>query len=250
MELPEYNEMMFTLRYLRPGEAFLDVGANIGYYSLLAASVNSGSPVLGFEPHPKACEILRENALLNGFTSIRVIEAAVGEATGSCRLTSNLCDMNHITLDQAEDSVNVRLVTLDAELQRQQVDLSSVGLVKIDTEGFELHVLRGANSLLNTMPGPVWIVELMGWAERYGGNNAGVQALLSERGYKALRYVAAENVVVPYTGPVPGMTNNIIFARDPNMVLNRLRKLRCPPESCPPGGTIHADLFPTRQPTP
>jgi FkbM family methyltransferase len=222
LKLDEYDDMMFTLRYLQPGRSFLDVGSNIGVYSLLASSVNGGAPVLAFEPHHIACERLRENAALNAFENIRVVEAALGDVAGSERITTDLFNENRIaTIDEVAASATVPVVTLDAALVDQKIDPDSVGLVKIDTEGFEAHVLHGAGSLLAGNPGPVWIVELIGLGARYGTDDSQVRALFSGLGYQALRYRATENQLKTWDAADVGR-GNVIFARDPGAVRERL----------------------------
>jgi FkbM family methyltransferase len=219
--LAEYDDMMFTLRYLRPGDAFIDVGANIGFYSLLASSANAGAPVVAFEPHPVASRWLRENARINSFGNIQIREVASGSETGSAMLTSDLGERNRIVVgsDGNNAMVAVRVVTLDDELAELGIDPSSVALVKIDTEGFEANVLAGARRLLDSRPGPVWMVELTNLGTRYGSEDAAVYAKFAERGYRPLVYVAADNRFAVHEGSEAG---NLIFARDPEAAAARL----------------------------
>lgn len=221
--LAEYDDMMFTLRYLRPGDAFVDVGANVGFYSLLASSVNGGSPVLALEPHPLASQRLRENAVLNSFSNIRVQAAAAGQDSGTAHLTVNLVDQNRIStaLDDSGPTITVPIVTLDAELANQNIDAADVRLVKVDTEGFEARVLSGARSLLDTHPGPAWLVEVAGLGVRYGVDDSEIHRVFGDRGYGAFRYSAKENKLVDYDGP-DSDRGNVIFARDPEAVSLRL----------------------------
>jgi FkbM family methyltransferase len=231
LRLAEYDDMMFTLRYLRPGDAFIDVGANIGFYSLLASSVNAGAPVVAFEPHPVACGRLRENAAINSFGNIHVREVAAGSAAGSAMLTSDLGERNRIWAGGSDDrSVEVPVVTLDAELTDFGLDPASVALVKIDTEGFEDKVLAGAHRLLDARPGPVWMVELTGLGTRYGSDDAAVHAMFAERGYRPLVYVAANHRFAVHDGSEPG---NLIFAREPEAVEARLAVGRLESVSAP-----------------
>lgn len=222
VRLTEYDEMMFTLRYLRPGDAFVDVGANIGFYSLLASSVNGRAPVVAFEPHPLGAERLRENAAINGFDNVRVVQAAAGEAAGSAALTADLADQNRIQTQPALGgaSVAVSVVTLDATLADAAIDPAAVAVVKVDTEGFELNVLAGASGLLDAQPGPVWIVELAGFGERYGSDDSAVLKLFHDRGYSVHSYDAATKRMVAFNPPAQG--GNAIFARRPDEVAARL----------------------------
>lgn len=225
LRLAEYDDMMFTLRYLRGGDAFVDVGANIGFYSLLASSANGGSPVLALEPHPVASQRLRENALLNAFENIRIRAVAAGRAPGSANLTANLVDQNRISVgvDDSGPTITVPVVTLDAELVAQKINAGDVRLVKVDTEGFEANVLSGAHALLDANPGPVWLVEMAGLGARYGTDDPEIFAMFSDRGYRAFSYAAGDNKLVKYDGLDPDR-GNVIFARDPQSVLSRLEQ--------------------------
>jgi len=221
--LTEYDDMMFTLRYLRPGDTFVDVGANIGFYSFLAASVNGAAPVLAYEPHPTASERLRENIAINSFDNVRVRQVAVGDIPDEGRLSTDLMDQNRLesTHESFQNAVVVPIVTLDADLTEQGVDLATIRLVKIDTEGFEAKVIAGAQSLLDADPGPVWLVELTWLGRRYGSDAAAMHRFFTDRGYRALRYLAAENRLFPYDGPDPEH-ENVIFARQPDQLALRL----------------------------
>jgi FkbM family methyltransferase len=223
LRLAEYDDMMFTLRYLRSGDAFVDVGANVGFYSLLASSANGGSPVLALEPHPVASQRLRENALLNSFENIRIRAVAAGRAPGSANLTANLVDQNRISagVDDSGPTITVPVVTLDAELVAQKISVEDVRLVKIDTEGFEANVLSGALSLLDTKPGPAWLVEMAGLGLRYGTDDPEILAMFKDRGYQAFSYAANDNKLIKYEGLDPDR-GNVIFARNPQSVSSRL----------------------------
>jgi FkbM family methyltransferase len=214
--LVEYDDMMFTLRYLRPGDTYIDVGASIGLYSLLASSANAHAAVVAFEPHPVASARLRENARINSLDNIQVRDVAVGSAPGSAMLTFDQGDRNRISAETGGDEklVKVPVVSLDGELERLNVDPSSVALVKIDTEGFEANVLAGATRLLDARPGPVWMVELTGL-----GDDATVYQMFAERGYTPFIYVVGDKRFAVHHGAEAG---NVIFARDPEAVLARL----------------------------
>jgi FkbM family methyltransferase len=217
--LTEYDEMNFTLRYLRGGDAFVDVGANVGFYSLLAAHANQCAPVIAFEPHPTGAERLRENASINSMACIRVVQAAAGDRAGQAMLTPNLADQNRIEPTvEGSDLLPVPVVTVDAEIEAAGIDPRSVALVKVDTEGFEARVLAGAAGLIEQRPGPVWMVELTGLGRRYGAVDADVRRMFSEHGYHALRYDADANRLVDAGSD----TGNILFARDPEAVASRL----------------------------
>ncbi|MCL5445113.1 MAG: FkbM family methyltransferase [Actinobacteria bacterium] len=134
--LPDYDEMRVWQRHLQPGDLFVDVGANVGTYSVLAASL--GASVVAVED---TAALLRENIELNGFNTVEVVQAAAGAVPGSVRYTSGLDSVNRI---DSTGAVEVEMVTLD-----QLIGSRTVAGLKVDVEGFELEVLKGATSALS-----------------------------------------------------------------------------------------------------
>lgn len=95
---PDYHEMEFMAHFLRPGDGFVDVGANIGVYALLAASfVGQDGRVDAFEPVPIAFDRLRENVALNGLGQVHAHQVALGASAGTARITVRHDTMNRIT---------------------------------------------------------------------------------------------------------------------------------------------------------
>jgi FkbM family methyltransferase len=132
--------MQVWRRHLKPGDTFIDVGANIGVYTLWAAE--SGAEVIALEPNGPACERLRENVALNDYANRTVISAAAGAAPGMTRMTDSLRAGNHLILDESGD-VDVRVETID-----EIVGLRQVAGMKVDVEGAERLVLQGAKRAL------------------------------------------------------------------------------------------------------
>jgi FkbM family methyltransferase len=139
------------LGVLRPGDVFLDVGANVGYYSVLGAlRVGVLGRVLAFEATPPTAVQLRKNLEANGLSQVEVIEAAVTD--GRARwvrlgVPAHAYGMASVTRanDAGVESFRVPAVTLaDAA-----ADIASIRMVKIDIEGGELAALRGAEPILN-----------------------------------------------------------------------------------------------------
>ena len=135
---------------LRPGMSVVDVGANIGYYALMARqSVGPEGRVVCFEPEPTNAAELRRNIAESGFTNVTVVEAAVGGERGSAKLLLGL----NGTLATGEGEIEVPVVTVDAAMT------SRVDLIKVDVEGFEGHVLRGAEGVIRA-DRPILFVEM------------------------------------------------------------------------------------------
>jgi FkbM family methyltransferase len=119
---------------------FVDVGANVGIYSLWAAEC--GAEVIAIEPDPLAASRLRRNAQLNGY-DITVIEAAVGESNGTANFTVGRDAMNAYAMDGDSVSRSVNVVTLDSVLAGRHARG-----VKIDVEGAERLVIVGSRAAL------------------------------------------------------------------------------------------------------
>ena len=158
LEREEWDELVLLNNLLGKGETFIDVGANIGTWSLVAAKIaGEDGKVLSVEPNPKTAERLRKNVELNSFGNVNVIEGAASDNEGTCFLT---CPQEHnlasIVTEKDEGSLEVRSFTLDGVID--EVSITSVAGIKIDAEGHELEVLKGAEGLLSKFR-PWMIVE-------------------------------------------------------------------------------------------
>lgn len=142
--LHEFADMGFVLHFLRPGDLFGDVGANIGSYTVIAAGV-ARSDVVAFEPDPGTAQALRRNVDANGLANrVSIIEAAVGAAEGEVNFTVGRDTTNQVASDEDEFARKVRLVSLDSIL----IDRTPT-MLKLDVEGYEAQVFEGAKATLN-----------------------------------------------------------------------------------------------------
>lgn len=137
-------------RILKPGMVFVDVGANIGYFSLMAAQIvgNQGR-VLSFEPNQQNCGLLHLSARSNGFENIDIYPYAVAEKETNFlydSLASNgvLSEFNQDLEVLNSNRILVRSVRLDEAIR----DVRKVHVIKIDVEGAEYRVLQGAEKIL------------------------------------------------------------------------------------------------------
>jgi FkbM family methyltransferase len=138
--------------YLKPGGVFYDIGANIGFFSIIGAKlVGNTGKVYAFEPAPDNAAKIRHNARLNNFSQITVIEKAVSGSMGEGQLllTENIGGHTLASADRPLDvrgSMAVDLVSIDELIARGE--LTPPTLVKIDVEGAELDVLQGMKQTL------------------------------------------------------------------------------------------------------
>ncbi len=170
----------FLLCRLREGDTFVDVGANIGHLTLLAAQrVGPSGTVVAIEPHPRTFAFLRKNVQLNGFKQVRAINAAAGNHVGQAQITDfRTDDMNHL---ESNRGIKVPLLTLDSlGIERR------VNLLKIDTEGFEPYVLEGATHLLQRVDCVYF--ECSEWnLNRYGRNSWELIRMLESAGFEIFK---------------------------------------------------------------
>jgi FkbM family methyltransferase len=140
----------FLTSHFKQGKVFVDVGANVGGYSVRAAA--AGMKVHAFEPNPDNTRALRRNAEINGL-SIDVVECALGASDTTASLIPNGA-VSRIT---EEGGIDVAMRALDG------FELATVDLMKVDVEGYELEVLRGATQTLRRCH-PTLIIEMHHWA--------------------------------------------------------------------------------------
>jgi FkbM family methyltransferase len=186
---PRYDpdEMGFMQDYLRPGDGFLDVGANIGTYALLARRLVGGDGlVVALEPHPVAAARCRENLQLNHLDDVELHEAAVADVAGTAEFLDDFDVSNRIRSDSdgAVATRTVAMVTLDEVLGDRPMALG-----KLDVEGHETAALRGAVHRLRRADPPVWQIEIFDHQlARAGTTREELVGLLDEHGFSLFTY--------------------------------------------------------------
>jgi FkbM family methyltransferase len=141
--LTEFADMLTALHFLREGDLFFDIGANVGVYTVLASGVCKAT-TWAFEPDAETVSHLKRNIELNNLGSrVRVFECAVGQEQGEIAFTVGLDTVNRIA---SADDVNVRMTRLE-QLDALVGDVAP-SMIKVDVEGAEEGVLQGAKALL------------------------------------------------------------------------------------------------------
>jgi FkbM family methyltransferase len=184
--------MNFLLRYLRDDDLFLDIGANIGVYTLLAASKIKQANIYSIEALPKNYARLEQNIKLNNFEEIKSFLLAVSNRTGKIEL--NLAEgdsMPYITSKASEKTISVNTQTLDSLLINRNIN--NFTLAKIDIEGAEILALEGAVSLLKQQRPRVWIMEINNTINNFGHSKQTIVDFLDKYGYKLYHYDATNN---------------------------------------------------------
>ena len=193
---PEYHEMGLVAHLLRPGDRFVDVGANAGYYTLLASGkVGPSGSVESIEPGHPALVRLRENIALNALGNVRVHECALSDAAGPALFVHDRDTENRLAIPADTGATTVAASRLDDLLGE-----APCALVKIDVEGAELRVLKGAEATLARANPPVWLIEVGKRLATFGATEAELASWLAARGYDAGFY-DADSREFRFTGP-------------------------------------------------
>ncbi len=178
----------FLINHLKfePGDVVLDIGANIGWYSLLLEQqVPDGVDIFAFEPDPLNFELLQHNLSLNQATRVTAIQKALAEEEGIKHLyrhaSSNLGRHSLLQLQDGE-SVEVNTTSLDSFWDAQGLGSRIPRFIKIDIEGYELLALRGARKILERCP--ALLCEFSpGYMHKGGINPADLVTLLTGHGF-------------------------------------------------------------------
>ena len=184
--LYDYHEMFFLLHFLREDDLFVDVGANVGVYTILASAVK-GAKSISMEPIPKTYNHLLNNVALNHIEKIvNVLNMGVGEKSGELRFAYNLNSaVNHVDMyaESSQNNIVVKVDSLDHILQGEEPVM-----LKIDVEGFEAMVIKGASEVMKRESLKAIIIELNGLSNRFGFNDREIHDTIVSNGFEPYVY--------------------------------------------------------------
>jgi FkbM family methyltransferase len=159
----EISETRLVQSFLRPGMTFVDVGANIGYYTLVAAQlVGPEGAVHAFEPNIEVADRLERNVRLNGLANTRVYRQAMAGRTGEVSFYASAVNENSgISSIFPGSGLGVAKIVPAVSLDDFSVGLSGrrIDLLKMDIEGAELQVIEGGRRVLETTNAPALLFE-------------------------------------------------------------------------------------------
>lgn len=203
--LHEFEEMAFVAHFLKPGDLFLDVGANVGSYSILAAS--SGARVIAAEPLPATFRHLEMNVLLNRFQpTVKLMNIGLADRAGELRFTDALDTMNHVLAEgELASSVSVPVDTID-----NLVGTAIPTVIKIDVEGYETAVLAGAAATMREPALLAVVCETNGSGHRFGVSDQDIHDVILSCGFVKCSYDPIRRTV----GTGASSNANTLFIRD------------------------------------
>lgn len=192
----------YLRKHLSPGDIVLDVGANVGYLSAVAASyVGTSGEVHGFEPLRECYARLERLRELNPEFNLVFRNVALGEAEGLLPIAFNLQgDSRNASLvsgKEAAESRDVLVWRLDDYIFRSIPTPERIRIIKIDVEGFEYAVLRGLNRFLAGTPNRPWIVcEIKPWEVcNLGTTLSEFEQFMNKYGYRTYLITDEDNPV-------------------------------------------------------
>lgn len=195
---------LFTSR-LRPGLTVLDVGAHIGYFTLLAArGVGTTGKVYAFEPLPDNNRLLRRNVDANGFTAtVTVIDRAVTDQADHVRLHNSGRDAGTATLyTEGGTAIDVETISLDGWASEQE--WPRIDLIKMDIEGAEVAALRGMHELKRRNPHLELVCEFNPTTLGYAGlQPASLLDALQECGFADVSIIGSNLQRLSLPGEIP-----------------------------------------------
>jgi FkbM family methyltransferase len=193
----EAAERDFVNQFLRPGDVFVDVGANIGLFTLIAAlRVGPSGKVIAFEPTSETYERLLENVRLNRLSNVDCVRSALSDHNGELDLVRSVDGFDAWnsfagpTMGQAALSERVGVTEWDRYAEAHRLS-GNVTMMKIDVEGWESRVLTGGREMLSRPDSPVLQIEFTdGAAEAAGSSCRALYEFLESLGYRMYLYDA------------------------------------------------------------
>ena len=216
--LLEFEDMAFVLHFLRDTDTFVDIGANIGSYTLLGAS-EKGAKTISIEPIPETFQLLEMNILINKIQDkVRALNIGLGAEKGQLKFTNSQTMANHVASNEEKDTVKIAVEKFD-----NIIHLHSPTLMKIDVEGFETEVINGMpDALLNENLKAI-IIELNGLGNRYGYDDNVIHKKLLSHGFMPFIYAPFQRKLTPVEN---FGKHNTIYIKDFEFAKNRVESAK------------------------
>lgn len=217
--LHEFEDMAYLLHVTTPEDLFVDVGANVGVYTVLACAVK-GAAGICCEPVPETYGRLLENLRLNELSGrVEALNIGLADKEGELLFTAGENTTNHVVSENEHPpaSVRVKVASLDGVLRGRVPSL-----LKIDVEGFETAVLAGASATLSGATLHSVIMELNGSGARYGFSEDAILETMERFGFLPFRYEPFTRTLVDSRGQ-KSKSGNTLFVKNVEAAQARIR---------------------------
>ena len=208
-QLMDYEESMFVLKELNKNDLFVDAGANVGHFTLLAAGV-ANVEVIAVEPIKNTFLKLKKNVDLNELSKrVKLFNIGLSDTIGTLHFINNMNVMNKVSNNVGENTTEVEVTTLDILLKDQNPTL-----IKIDVEGFEYFVLKGAKKVLRKPSLKFLMIEFNNSGKSFGISDDEVFKFVLEHGFIPVKYDVENSKLVPISGYNTSKFNTLFVKED------------------------------------
>ena len=210
----EFEIMGFILHFLIKDDLFIDVGANVGTFILLASGEKKAESI-GFEPDLSAFKYLNENIELNRLNNVKTHNIGVSSELRTLKFTTGKGAMNHVSVDENEKCVNSQFDSID-----NKCEINKPTIIKIDVEGYEKEVVLGMHATMKNKNLKAVIIECNTQNEKYDYSFSEIEAILLENGFDKYDYnpIKRELIELEVSNSL-----NVIFIRDFDFVEKRVK---------------------------
>jgi len=224
--LAEFEDMSFLLHFLQPKDLFVDVGANIGSYTLLASKV-LGVKSIAIEALPVTYAKLMRNIRVNDIVDrVDALNCGLGAKEGEIYFTSDLDTMNHAISD-LDSRIEKNICVVPVKKMDEILNGKVPSLIKIDVEGYETPVIQGAMKTLQDSRQETVIMELNGCGARYDFNDLALHAEMRNMGYCAVAYCPIKRKLERLDQP--NNVGNTIYIKEKKIDSIRLKLMQAKP---------------------
>jgi FkbM family methyltransferase len=192
----ETEELTYYKRYIKEGDVILDIGSNIGLHALYASKLAGiKGQVYAFEPVRKTYTRFVENIELNRFKNIKHFQLAISDESGEAEITTSTDGhdaWNSMAVPSNEEQKNsirekIRTETLDHFIS-MNLGATKIDFIKIDTEGWELNVLKGGENYLKNNDPIIMVEYAVDIAKNFNRNLEDIYDILTKYGFKLYKY--------------------------------------------------------------
>ena len=209
----EKNTIRHIAKYVKPNMVFVDVGANIGAYTLNIGKLLTEGEVFSFEPNPRANRYLRKNIELNELSNIHILEKGLSDKEETVVLyTPSLTTASINKNSTSKETEIIELTTLDEFFVESR--LKTIDVIKIDTEGHEMKCLKGAKETFKKNKKMMLVVEIDDNCLSAGYSKEELFGYITDMGFKAFSpkgypFGKKEINFLP-----KGYADNVLFMKD------------------------------------
>ena len=216
--LHEASDSIFLMQLLKDGDFFLDIGANVGHYTLLSG-VYSNCKVVAIEPIPATFERLVNNVKLNQWSyTPELLNIGLSNESGELVFTNQQFTTNKVST--SGQGIKVKVKTLDELCEHKTPDF-----IKIDVEGYEWFVLNGGLKTLSNDTLKLILIELNESGKNFNIQDNQIVELLKDNGFLPYVYDLDRSTFIEVTHKNVDQFNTL-FIKDLDFVVNRIRNAK------------------------